>query len=608
VLTPRARRRTIASVVCGTVAGALAVAFSVLLGTAVDAVFAGGRTLASLQGLLAGLAALAAARAGASWLGEVSAHAAAGDVKIAMRDGLVRALLRRGPRGASAERTGELVNTLVGGVESVEAYAGQYLPQAGLAATVPVLVLAAVLAIDPLSALVLAVTGPLIPLFTWLVGGTARARTRRQFVTLSRLSARFLDAVQALPLLRAFGRADAEAGAIARASERFRAVTMSALRVAFVSALTLELLAAIGVAIIAVEVGLRLLYARLAFRDAFTVLLLAPEFYRPLRNLGAAFHAGLAGREALARVREIERPEAPRAAPGPVPEPRPEPTPDVIASSRAEAIHAPALAPPHPTGVRRSRRDASDAAGSPPAVAVRRVAFSYPGAERPALDRVDLDIPPGGTLALVGPSGSGKSTVARLLLRFLDPDSGAILVDGVPLGGMDADQWRRAVAWVPQQPHLFHGTIRDNLRLARPEAGEASIAEALERAHADAFVRSLPLGLDTPVGERGQRLSGGEAQRIALARAFLKDAPLLVLDEPTAHLDPGHEAAIRESMAELRRGRTVLLIAHRLTTVADADALAVLFGGRVVEIGAPGALRAAGGRYASMLRAYGGAA
>lgn len=576
MLTPRARRRTIASVACGTLSGALAVAFFVLLGAAVDAVFVGGRTLAGLRSLFAGLAALALARAGATWLGEVTAHAAAGDVKIAIRDGLVRALLRRGPRGASAERTGELVNTLVGGVESVEAYVGQYLPQAGLAATVPLLALAAVLAIDPLSALVLAVTGPLIPLFTWLVGGTARARTRRQFVTLSRLSARFLDAVQALPVLRAFGRADAEADAIARASERFRAVTMSALRVAFVSALTLELLAAIGVAIIAVEVGLRLLYARMAFRDAFTVLLLAPEFYRPLRSLGAAFHAGLAGREALARVREIEAAGQPASV---------------------------------TDGSRGSGRGEGHALGSsPPSVAFRSVSFSYAAGGRRAVDALSIEVPAGRTLALIGPSGSGKSTVARLLLRFLDPDSGEILVDGVPLGGMDADEWRRAVAWVPQQPHLFHGTIRDNLRLARPEAGEAAIAEALERAHADAFVRSLPLGLDTPVGERGQRLSGGEAQRIALARAFLKDAPLLVLDEPTAHLDPGHEAAIRESMTELRRGRTVLLIAHRLTTVADADALAVLSGGRVVEAGTPDALRAAGGRYASMLRAYGGAA
>ncbi len=208
---------------------------------------------------------------------------------------------------------------------------------------------------------------------------------------------------------------------------------------------------------------------------------------------------------------------------------------------------------------------------------------AYAAGGRRAVDALDIEVPAGRTLALVGPSGSGKTTIARLLLRFLDPDAGEIRVDGVPLGGMDADRWRRAVAWVPQQPHLFHGTIRDNLRLARPEAGEGAIAEALERAHADAFVRSLPLGLDTPVGERGQRLSGGEAQRIALARAFLKDAPLLVLDEPTAHLDPGYEAAIRESMAELRRGRTVLLIAHRLTTVADADALAVLSGGCVVE-------------------------
>ncbi len=602
MLTARARRRTAASVACGTLAGALAAAFFVRLAWAVDAAFIGGSPLGSLAPELAGLALLALGRAAAAWAAEVCANAAASDAKAAVRDRLVRALIRRGPGGLAAERTGELARTLVGGVESIEAYAGQYLPQAALAAAVPLLVFVAVFALDPLSALVLAVTGPLIPLFTWLIGGAARARTRRQFVTLSRLSARFLDGVRALPVLKAFGCADREAAVIARASDRFRAVTMSVLRVAFLSALTLELLATIGVAIVAVEVGLRLLYARLAFRDAFAVLLLAPEFYRPLRNLGAAFHAGLAGREALARVREIEGPEAPG------PEPRLEPRPDLVVASRAQAMRAPLPAPPHFVAGRPPRRDANDAAGSPPAISFRRVAFSYPGAGRPAVAGIDLEIPAGRTLALVGPSGSGKTTLAGLLLRFLEPDAGEILAGGVPLRAWARDEWLGQVAWVPQQPHVFHGTIRDNLRLARPDAGDGALAEALERARADAFVRGLPAGLDTPVGERGQRLSGGEAQRIALARAFLKDAPILVLDEPTAHLDPGHEAAIRASMSELRQGRTVLLIAHRLTTVADADTVAVLAGGRLVEAGTRESLLASGGRYAAMLAAYGGAA
>ncbi len=573
MLTTRARRRTAASIACGTLAGALTILFFLLLGRAVDAVFVGGRPLADLLPLLAGLAGVAAARGLASWLGDVCAWSAAGDVKVSIRDGFVAALLRRGPRASAAERTGEIANTLVGGVEAIEAYVGQYLPQAALAMILPPIVLAAVLALDPLSGLVLAVTGPLIPLFMWLIGGTARARTRQQFVTLARLSARFLDAVQALPMLKAFGRAEDETAAIARASERFRAVTLAVLRVAFVSALTLELLATIGVAIVAVEVGLRLLYARLSFRDAFTVLLLAPEFYRPLRNLGAAYHAGMAGQEAVARVQEFDTSEPPRV----------EPAGGVVPREGAPMSDTP-----------------------PPRIVFRGVSFSYDGGGQPAVAGIRMEVAPGRTLALVGPSGSGKSTIARLLLRFFDPDEGDILADGLPLGGVDPDAWRRRVAWVPQHPHLFHGTILDNLRMAQPDATADIIARALARAHADDFVRGLPMGLATQVGERGQRLSGGQAQRIALARAFLKDAPLLILDEPTAQLDPENEEAVRESMASLRRGRTVLLIAHRLTTVADADAIAVMSGGRLVEHGTHGDLAARGGRYAAMLAAYGG--
>jgi thiol reductant ABC exporter CydD subunit len=389
-------------------------------------------------------------------------------------------------------------------------------------------------------------------------------------VTLSRLSARFLDAIHALPMLKAFGRAADESAAIARASERFRAITMSVLRVAFLSALALELLATIGVALVAVEVGLRLLYGRIAFRSAFTVLLLAPEFYRPLRNLGSAFHAGLAGREALARIRDLNPEHAGATAP--------------VSSSPPQA------APP----------------ATPPAVSMRGLSFAYRDIGPPALRDVDLEIPPGRTLALVGPSGSGKTTIARLLLRFLDPDAGVILVDGQPLDGQHPDEWRRRVAWVPQQPYLFHGTVIENLLIARPGASMAEVERALSKAHAGAFVRQLPRGLDTPVGERGQRLSGGQAQRIALARAFLKDAPLLILDEPTAQLDPENEQAVRESMALLCAGRSVLLIAHRLTTVTDADRIAVLAEGRVVEHGTQRELVESGGRYAAMVAAYGG--
>jgi ATP-binding cassette subfamily C protein CydD len=234
------------------------------------------------------------------------------------------------------------------------------------------------------------------------------------------------------------------------------------------------------------------------------------------------------------------------------------------------------------------------------------VRFAYDGGTRPALQGVSLAIGHGEAVALVGPSGAGKSTIAHLLLRFIDPDGGAITVDGRPIESFDAAAWRAQIAWVPQQPYLFHASIAENIRLARPAASIAEIAAAAEAAQAHGFISALPAGYDTPIGERGARLSGGEAQRLALARAFLKDAPLLILDEATAHLDLEQEQAIRASIARLAQGRTVLLIAHRLSLAASADRIVVLGDGRVLEQGTPAELLARNGRYQQLVTAYEG--
>ena len=577
IIPPRARshRGLALSVSLGTLAGLLVVVQAWLLSAAIAAAFLGHADLPAVGPYLLGIAGAAALRAAAAWGQEVLAQRFSGGVRLAVRDRLLRRLLALGPRFASGERTGELANTLVGGVDALDAHLAQYLPQACLAGLVPLLVLLAVFWADPLSALVLLLTFPLVPLFMWLIGSAAQERTRRQWVTLSRLAARFLDALQGLPTLRAFGRAAAEAEAIARASERHREVTMGVLRLAFVSALVLEALATLGTAVVAVEVGLRLLYARIEFLEALFVLVLAPEFYRPLRALGSAFHAGMAGREAAARIAEVLDAEGPLAAP---------------AITRAE---------PEIRG--------EEERLAPPAIALEAVRFAYAPGRAPALDGFSLELPAGTTVALVGPSGAGKTTVAWLLLRFLEPDGGAITVDGVSLGAMGAEEWRRRVAWVPQRPHLFQGTVRDNLLLGRPGASAAALEEAAARAQFNGVLRELPRGWETPVGEGGERLSGGQAQRLALARAFLKAAPVLVLDEPTAQLDPESEAAVVEAMNGLRRGRTVLLVAHRLTTVTRADRVAFVAHGRVVEEGSPRHLAASGRAYPRLLAAWEGA-
>jgi thiol reductant ABC exporter CydD subunit len=434
----------------------------------------------------------------------------------------------------------------------------------------------------------------------WLVGGAAEVRARRQWVTLSRLAARFLDAVQGLPTLKAIGRAEDEADSIARASERHREVTMGVLRVAFASAFALEALATLGTAVVAVEVGLRLLYARLAFREALFVLVLAPEFYRPLRALGAAFHAGMAGKEAAARIAEVLDVAGPLAAPE-VEFEGPEKTAEGTRGHAASqgGVRAGGRLATGPKAVARR--------SSPPAIVFDDVRFAHDTTGPPALESFSLVLPSGATVALVGPSGAGKTTVAHLLLRFLEPSGGAITVDGSPLEDFAPEQWRRQVAWVPQRPRLFHGTIRENVALARPGAPPAALAEAAARSRLDAVLQALPRGWETPVGEGGERLSGGEAQRVALARAFLKDATVLVLDEPTAHLDPESESAVVEAVEELRRDKTVLLIGHRLTTVAAADRIALVARGRVVEQGTHRQLRDAGRDYARLVGAWQGA-
>jgi thiol reductant ABC exporter CydD subunit len=578
IIPPRAglRRRLALAVGLGAVAGALVVLQAGLLSRVVDAAFLNGAGLDVALPLLGGLVGAALLRAAATWGQEVVAQQFSGAVRAELRDRLTRRLLALGPRYASGERAGELQNTLVGGVESLDAYLGQYLPQAFLAGIVPPLVLLAVLRADPLSALVLLLTYPLIPLFMWLIGARARRRTEQQWVTLSRLSAQFLDAVQGLATLRAFGRAHDRADAIARASDRYRQMTMDVLRLAFVSALVLELLATLGTAIVAVEVGLRLLYAKVTFGPALFVLILAPEFYRPLRALGAAFHAGLSGREAAGRIGEILEGEG--------------------------AIVAPAV-----LEGRRPPGEGDRPGELPPRLEIEEVGFTYGEGRPPALDDVSFTVESGTTTALVGPTGAGKSTVAHLLLRFIEPTSGHLRADGRPLLEIAADEWRRRVAWVPQRPRLFHGSLLDNLLLARPGASREEVERAAAAARLEPLLRELPGGWDTPVGEGGERLAGGEAQRVALARALLTAAPVLLLDEPTSHLDPEHEAAIVEAMKALRRERTVLLIAHRMTTVLDADRVVLLDHGRVAEQGTHEDLLATGRHYPRLVAAWGGA-
>jgi thiol reductant ABC exporter CydD subunit len=547
----RSTGRYLAAVaILGGASAALVIAQAVLLADAITRVFLGGAGVSELATPLAVLAAIVLARAGLAWVGEVAAHRAAAGAKSELRGRLLAHLMKLGPGWLHGERTGEVVTLATRGLDALDSYFARYLPQLVLAALVPAAVLAVVFPADLIAGATILVTLPLIPIFMALIGLATERLTKRQLGALTRLTHHVLEIVAGLPTLRVFNRAKAQAAAIQDLTDQQRHHGMRALRVAFLSSLALELLATLSVALVAVGIGLRVVDGTLDLRTALTVLILAPEAYLPLRQVGVHFHASAEGLAASSRVFEILQTPVPRSG---------------------------------------ARTDVPDPGRVP--ITVEGVTVHFADRAEPALDRLDLTIRPGEVLAITGPSGCGKSTVANLLLGFVTPTTGRIRVGDVDLAELDADAWRRRVAYVPQRSFLFAGTVAENIALGAASAPPDSMLgaadappEAIERAAAEAGLTGLPGGLSAPVSV----LSAGQRQRVALARAFLRDAPLVVLDEPTANLDPETEADIVAAIRRLARGRTVVLMAHRPALRAVADrvvSLPTVHAGQTVDEG-----------------------
>jgi ATP-binding cassette, subfamily C, bacterial CydCD len=533
-----ARAYLLLTVGLGVATAGLVVAQAYLLSRGITDVFQQDAAGSSLTPLVVGLLAVVAGRSLVGWLQESAAHRSSAAVKHQLRTRLLDHAVSLGPQWLAGRRTSDLTVLATRGLDALDGYFARYLPQLVLAVVVPLTVIGVVATQDVLSAVVILVTVPLIPVFMVLIGWTTQRAQQRQWSTLERLAGYFLDVVAGLPTLKVFGRAKAQADGLRDVGDRYRRTTMKVLRISFLSSFALELIATISVALVAVEIGIRLVDGGLSLFIGLFVLVLAPEAYLPLRLVGQHFHASQEGLTAASRAFEVLEAE-------PAPAGGQAPAPDLSATT----------------------------------VQLRGVTVRYPGRDDAGLDDATLAIRPGRTLAVVGPSGCGKSTLLAVLLGLVRPDDGEVVLEGPPgsvrLRDVGVDSWRRQLAWVPQAPHFFAGTVADNVRLAVPDADDEAVAAALAEVGAD-FVADLPHGIGTVLGDGGAGLSTGQRQRLALARAFLRDAPLVLLDEPTAGLDGVTEQRVVDAVRRLAQRRTVVLVAHRPALVELADDVVTL--------------------------------
>jgi ATP-binding cassette subfamily C protein CydD len=519
---------------------ALAYAFA----TVADGVFLGSKDIRDLSAWLALFLIAATAKAFLLWSSDNLGFQLATAIKTSLRKKIMSYLYLAGPTFVDNEKTGELINIIGEGVDSLDAYYSKYLPQVLTTFVVPATILVVVASIDWIVVFIMIVTVPMIPFFMVLIGRWAEQAQKKQWALLQFLEGHFLDVITGLVTLKIWGRSLEQVHVIRRLSEQLRDSTLGVLKIAFLSTLTLELLATLSTAFVAVAVGLKVLEGTLSFIHALFVLVLAPEFFQPFRLLGGHYHSALSGMAASKQITTLLASSLPVSSAS-----------ECIAFSKKEF-----------------------------GFSFENVSFTYPNRTQPALRSVSFTIAAGERVALIGPSGSGKSTLFDLMLRFIQPQSGLIRIGDLPLNTLIRADWLSHVSYVPQFPFLFRGTIRNNISFGLDETF-GKVESAAAAAGLDEFVRSLPAGYDTFVGDGGVGLSGGEIQRIAIARAFFRNAPLLLLDEPMSAVDPENESLIQESLGLLQKNRTVLMIAHRPSTAAKADRILLLKHGELVAGG-----------------------
>lgn len=535
-----------------------------LLAIIVNSVFLEKKILQQVLKLILLFAIVASVKSILMWLKTYFSFKISENIKNHFRETLSSTLFDKGPSNLSNEKSGEISNILTEGINKLEAYFSSYLPQVFLSTLIPILIIAFVFPIDWISGLVLFATAPLIPLFMILIGKRAENLSKRQWKTLNFLSSHFFDVMQGLTTLKLYGKSKFQTKKISEISEEFRQTTIGVLKVAFLSALALELLSTISIAIVAVEIGIRLIFDKMDFVDGFFVLLIAPEFYLPLRQLGSSFHAGIDG---------------------------------VTASKSIFAMFD-----ENPKNVNEKIICNWDDDFT---IEMRNLNFSYDGKTN-VIDNLNIKINSGSKIAIVGESGAGKSTFFNLLLKFIYPNSGEIFFNNQKNSDFTKQSWYSGITYISQKPYLFYRTIEENLKISNENATEQEIWEAIEFANLTEFVNSLPNGMNTIIGEKGINLSSGQIQRIAIARAFLKKSRLILLDEPTANLDAEIEDELQNKINKLSENKTVITIAHRLNTVILADFIFVFEKGNIIETGTHHFLLQQKGKYFEFFSNYRG--
>lgn len=536
-------------VLAGFLTSSLIIIQSWKLSQVIDDLFLGHAPLAQVLPAMRFILVIVLVRAVFTFTNDTLSGKLAVAVKSELRGMLLSKIDRLGPVWLKGQKTGEIATTCLQGVDALDSYFSQFLPQVVLSAILPLAILVFVWPLDLLTGIVFLATAPLIPLFMVLIGRMAAGVTARQWTKLSQMGDFLLDSIRGLKTLLLLGRSSQRLQEIHEVSEKYRVTTLNVLKITFLSAFVLELVATIATAVVAVEIGLRLLYAQIGFQQAFFILLVAPEFYLPMRNLSMRYHAGMNGVSAAVSIFKLLD--------------TPEKLTKTATGSKRDF--------PLPVEINR--------------ISLNQVTFSYDGSTGIALHDFSFNFEQNRLYVLTGENGAGKSTLFHLLMQFLQPTFGRIEVDGVQINTWSPETWRRNISWVGQKPALFNASLLENVSLFDHSYTQKQVEEALENALLGNLVQGLPQGVETRMLESGVRFSSGERQRIALARAFLKNGSLVLLDEPTSHLDSVLDKEFLLGLKNLIRHKTAIMIAHHMTLARLADEVLVLEQGRLVENG-----------------------